>query len=48
MSFSPRQSGLGILEYLLIIVIIILVAILLIKLFGPAVNQFVEQILKNV
>jgi hypothetical protein len=48
MSFSPRQSGMGILEYLLIIIIVILVVILLIKLFGPAVEQFVQQMLKNV
>ena len=48
MSFSPRQNNLGILEYALIIVIVILGILILVKLFGPAVSKYIEQVLKNV
>jgi hypothetical protein len=48
MSFFSQRGGLGFLEYLLIIVIIILGSIILVKLFGPAVNQFIDNLLKNV
>ena len=47
MSFFSQRGGLGFLEYLLIIVIILLGVIILVKLFGPAVNQFIDQIIKN-
>ena len=47
MSFFSQRGGLGFLEYLLIIVIIVLGVIILVKLFGPAVNQFIDQIIKN-
>ena len=48
MSFFSQRGGLGFLEYLLITVIIILGVIILVKLFGPAVNQFIDQLLKNI
>lgn len=45
-SFSQR-GGLGILEYLLILIIIILGVVILAKLFGPAVNQFIENLIST-
>ncbi len=48
MSFFSQRGGLGFLEYLLILVIIILGVIILVKLFSPAVTQFIDQLLKNV
>ena len=45
-SFSQR-GGLGILEYLLIFTIIILGIVILVKLFGPAVNQFIENLIST-
>jgi Flp pilus assembly pilin Flp len=45
-SFSQR-GGLGILEYLLILTIIILGIVILVKLFGPAVNQFIENLIST-
>ena len=47
MSFSPKSNGMGFLEYFLIIIIVILGVFLLVKLFGPAVSQFIAQALKN-
>jgi Flp pilus assembly pilin Flp len=45
-SFAKR-GGLGILEYLLILTIIILGIVILVKLFGPAVNQFIENLIST-
>jgi hypothetical protein len=47
MSFFSQRSGLGFLEYLLIAIIVILGVIILIKLFGPAVSQYIDQLLKT-
>ena len=47
MSFFSQRSGLGFLEYLLIAVIIVLGIIILVKLFGPAVSQYINQLLKT-
>lgn len=47
-SLFPRRNGYGILEYILIVAIIILIIILLVKLFGPAVRQFIEQSINNI
>jgi hypothetical protein len=47
MSFFSQRGGLGFLEYLLILIILILGVIILVKLFGPAVNQFIEQLIKS-
>ena len=47
MSFFSRPSGLGFLEYLLIAIIVILGVIILVKLFGPAVSQYIDQLLKT-
>jgi hypothetical protein len=47
MSFFSQRGGLGFLEYLLILVIIILGVVILVKLFGPAVSQFIDQLLKS-
>ena len=47
MSFFSQRSALGFLEYLLIAVIIVLGVIILVKLFGPAVSQYINQLLKT-
>lgn len=48
MSHFPHRNGYGILEYILLVTIIILIVILLVKLFGPAVRQFIEQAISNI
>lgn len=47
MSFFSQRSSLGVLEYLLVFIIIILGIVILVKLFGPAVNQFIENLIKT-
>ncbi len=46
---SPRYVGKqGIIEYLLLIIIVILIVTIVIKLFGPAINNFIQNLLENV
>lgn len=46
---SPQyREGQGILEYLLLVVIVILFVLIISKLFGPAVSNFIQELLKNV
>lgn len=47
---SPHQSkqGQGIIEYFLIIVIVILTVMIVAKLFGPAINNFIQESLQSV
>ena len=48
MGFSKSNRGLGIFEYLLLIVIIVLVVMIVSKLFGPAINNFIQDLLQRV
>jgi hypothetical protein len=46
---SPQyREGQGIIEYLLLAVIVILFILIISKLFGPAISNFVQDLLKNV
>jgi hypothetical protein len=48
MGFPKYVRRQGIIEYLLLIIIIILFITIIIKLFGPAINSFIENVLENV
>jgi len=46
---SPQnREGQGIIEYLLLIVIVFLFLLIVSKLFGPAISNFIQDFLKNV
>ncbi len=46
---SPQSTqGQGIIEYFLLIIIIFLLILIISKLFGPAINNFIQQTLQNV
>jgi len=46
---SPQiQDGQGLLEYLLIIIIVVLLILIIAKLFGPAVTNYIQNLLENV
>lgn len=46
---SPQyREGQGILEYLLLVVIVALFILIIAKLFGPAVSNFIQELLENV
>lgn len=46
---SPRYNqGQGVIEYFLIIVIVVLFVLIIAKLFGPAINNFIQESLQNV
>lgn len=46
---SPQyREGEGILEYLLIIIIVVLFILIIAKLFGPAISNFIQELLQNV
>jgi hypothetical protein len=46
---SPQsREGQGFLEYLLMLVIVILLILIISKLFGPAITNFIQETLKNV
>jgi len=46
---SPQmREGQGILEYLLMIIIVVLFVLIIAKLFGPAITNFIQELLQNV
>jgi len=47
MRASSRNTKPGIIEYVLFIVIIFLTGLILVKLFGPAVTAFIQNVLQN-
>ena len=48
MDFSKYGRRRGIIEYLLLIIIVVLIIAIVIKLLGPAINNFVQNTLENV
>ena len=48
MGFPKYVKGQGIIEYLLLIIIIVLFIYIIVKLFGPAINNFIQNLLENV
>jgi len=48
MGFPRYVRRRGIFEYLLLIVIVVLIVTIVIKLFGPAINNFIENTLENI
>lgn len=48
MGFPKYVRGQGIIEYLLLIIISILFIMIIVKLFGPAINNFIQDLLQNV
>jgi hypothetical protein len=46
---SPQyREGQGIVEYLLLVVIVVLFILIISKLFGPAISNFIQDFLKDV
>lgn len=46
---SPKyREGQGIIEYLLLTIIFVLFVLIISKLFGPAISNFIQDFLKNV
>ncbi len=46
---SPQYNqGQGIIEYFLIVVIVVLFVLILSKLFGPAITNFIQESIQNV
>lgn len=48
MRSSRSNQGQGFIEYLLIILIIVLFIMIVSKLLGPAINNFIQESLQNV
>ena len=48
MKSSQYKQGQGIIEYFLIILIVVLLILIVSKLFGPAINNFIQESLQNV
>ena len=48
MGFPKYVKGQGIIEYFLLIIIIVLSIFIILKLFGPAINNFIQNLLENV
>jgi len=48
MRFPKYVKGQGITEYLLFIIIFILSILIIVKLFGPAISNFIQNFLQNV
>lgn len=48
MGFPKYVRGQGIVEYLLLIIIVVLFIMIIAKLFGPAINNFIQDLLQNV
>jgi hypothetical protein len=46
---SPQnREGQGIIEYLLLVIIVVLSLLIISKLFGPAISNYIQELLKNV
>ena len=46
---SPHhRENQGIIEYLLLIIIVVLLIVIISKLFGPAINAFIQELLETV
>jgi hypothetical protein len=46
---SPQNfEGQGIIEYLLLVIIVVLFILIISKLFGPAISNYIQDLLKNV
>ena len=46
---SPQyREGQGVVEYLLLTIIVVLFILIISKLFGPAISNFIQDFLKNV
>lgn len=48
MGFPKYVRRQGFVEYLLLIIIAILIITIIVKLFGPAINNFIQDLLTNV
>jgi pilus assembly protein Flp/PilA len=48
MRIIPGENGQGILEYALIFVLVILVVIIVLYLFGPAINSWYAEIVQSI
>ncbi len=48
MKSSRYNQGQGVIEYFLIIVIVVLFIMIVSKLFGPAITNFIQESLQNV
>ena len=48
MKIPKYVKGQGVVEYLLLIIIIALFILIIVKLFGPAINNFIQNFLENV
>jgi pilus assembly protein Flp/PilA len=47
MSFSPNEKGQGLVEYALILILLIIIVLVVIRLFGPSISDFVNNILST-
>ncbi len=45
MSFSPNEKGQGLVEYALILILLIIIVLVIIRLFGPSISDFVNNLL---
>lgn len=46
--FSPKESGHGILEYVLIIILVGVIIFVLLTLLGPAITNFIQDLVSPV
>lgn len=46
--FSPKESGQGILEYVLIIILVGVIIFVLLTLLGPAITNFIQDLVAPV
>ena len=47
MSFSPNEKGQGLVEYALILILLIIIILVVIRLFGPSISDFVNNLLST-
>jgi len=48
MPFPSKQSGQGIVEYVLIIILIVIVIFVIISLLGPAISEWINDLLESI
>jgi hypothetical protein len=47
MSFSPNEKGQNLVEYALIFILLIIIILVVVRLFGPSISDFVNNLLST-
>jgi hypothetical protein len=47
MSFSTGERGLGLIEYILILILVVIILLVLYKLFSPSITSMIDNLIRS-